>query len=316
MRKWFAAIVLVLGAVAVPLNAPDAASAPQAPDAQGWWWRYRVPELPVDPKPLVPVFPDLPEVPPPPTVPADGLYVSSTPAGNDAVAALTWVLPEGSTADTLTLTPTTPLPPTTAIRACLANSTWQPVQAGRWSSRPQYACQADSPLGVVPTDGSVISFKLGALGQSRLVDLVLVPDAQSVVQATFSKPDKTALNIVPGAAAETSSASGTGADVLGSTQQPNSLNNSLGGSSFASGLTPYLQPGQDATIGAAPVIDFQQPQALAPVATATREKDTLETFGIFGLIALAALFSRFRAQPTREPKSLVNFGKSREADVS
>lgn len=322
MRKWVAAALLIVGAMSVPLTAQVVGA--QAPDAQGWWWLYKQAELPADPKSLVPQFPGTPELPSPASVPADGLYVAGGAQGPEGISALSWVIPEGASADTLTLTAATPLTPTTSIRICANNASWQPVQGGRWSSKPLFQCATDAPVGVVPADGTKITFSLGKLGQQRLIDVSLVPSDAAVFQANFNKPDKTALTVIPGASAD-SSAGGTGAGVLGSTGEPNSLNRAVGDSSFMPALTPFLQPSGDESAGAAPIVDFAQgqqqqqlqPSAAAPTTVAaTSPKDNLETFGIFGLIALAALFSRFRNQPAHEPKSLVNFGKGREAEVS
>jgi hypothetical protein len=313
VRKAISAALLVLAVATIPLTTPMAEA--QKPDIQGWWWMYTQLPLPVDPKPLVPQFPELPDTPPPPTVPEDGLYVAATPAGIEAIAALSFVIPEGASAPTLTLTPSTPLAPTTSIRLCQVNSTWRPVQAGRWASKPLYACAADAPLGVVPTDGSKITWKLGKLGQSQLVDVALVPAENAAVTANFVKPDAKVLEVVAGATADVSSAIGTGSGVLGSTTEPNSLNAALTDPSFGPTLAPYLQPGQDQTIGAAPTGGQAiQDLAAAPTVQIVEKRDNIENFGFFGLIVLAALFSRYRSTPVREPRSLVNFGRHEEDD--
>jgi hypothetical protein len=306
VRKWIAAALLLIGAITIPSETSIA----QAPDAQGWWWQYRQVELPADPKALVPQFPDTPELPPPASVPEDGLYVAGQATGPEAISALSYVLPEGASADTLTLISAAPLTPTTAIRLCPTNTAWQPVQAGRWVSKPLYQCAADAPVGVVPTDGSKITFTLGKLGQSRLIDIALVPVEQSVFQANFNKPDAKSLNVVPGASSDTSGA-GTGSGVLSSGNESNSINSALADPSYTETLAPYLTASGDPQAGLAPTVDFPQ-QPPSPVAATTPARDRLENFAIFGLIALAALFSRFRNQPAREPRSLVNFGKHDE----
>jgi hypothetical protein len=307
MRKWIAGVLLLMGAISIPATT----SVAQAPDAQGWWWQYRQPELPVDPKALVPQLPEVPELPPPASVPEDGLYVAGTATGPEAISALTWVLPEGASADTLTLISAAPLTPTTEILLCPTNATWQPVQAGRWQAKPLYMCEADAPKGVVPTDGSKITFKLGKLGQSRLIDVVLAPATQAVFQANFNKPDAKALNVVPGASGDTTTA-GSGSGVLGSGGEPDSIDYALSNPAYVPTLAPYLnQTPTDQGLGAAPNIDYPG-QGAAPVAATTPASDRLENLAIFGLIALAALFSRFRGTPAREPRSLVKFGKRDE----
>jgi hypothetical protein len=312
VRRAISAALLVLAVVTIPLTTSMADA--QKPDQQAWWWLYRQPELPADPKAVVPQFPDTPELPPPASVPEDGLYVAATPAGVEAISALSFVIPEDASAPTLTLIAAAPLTPTTTIRLCPTNTTWQPVQAGRWSAKPLYMCAADAPVGVVPTDGSKITFKLGALGQSRLIDVALVPTENSAFQANFLKPDAKVLDVVPGAGPGTESA-GTGSGVLGSGEDANSINGAMGDPSFVPTLAPYLNPGVDATTGNAPTLGLSpQRQALPPTVQVVEKRDNLETFGFLGLIVLAALFSRYRATPAREPRSLVSFGKHDEDD--
>jgi hypothetical protein len=168
----------------------------------------------------------------------------------------------------------------------------------------------------VPTDGSTITWKLGKLGQSQLIDVALVPTDQSVFQANFNKPDAKSLEVTPGASADTGGG-GTGSAVLGTGSQPDSLAYATADPGLVPDVAPYLdQPAVNQAIGQAPAINYPQGNAIAPVAAQREAKDTLQTFAEFGLIALAALFSRFRGQAHREPRSLVNFGKNREADVS
>ncbi len=308
MRKWIAGLLLLMGAISLPATT----SVAQAPDGQGWWWQYKEIELPADPKALVPQYPGLPELPPPASVPEDGLYVAGNPTGPEAISALAWVIPEGASADTLTLIAAAPLTPTTEIRLCPTNASWQPVQAGRWASKPLYQCPADAPVGVVPTDGSKITFTLGKLGQSQLIDIVLAPVDQSAFQANFNKPDAKSLNVIPGATGDTTGA-GAGSGVLGTSNEPNSINYALTDPAYVPELAPYLnQPPADQALGTAPTINY--PQQAAPVAATSPAKDRLENFAVFGLIALAALFSRFRGTPAREPQSLVKFGKHDEAE--
>jgi hypothetical protein len=310
MRKWIAAALLILGATTIPFTS----SVAQAPDAQGWWWQYRQAELPVDPKTVVPDYQGAPELPPPASVPEDGLYVAGQATGPEAISALSFVIAENAVAKTLTLIAAAPLTPTTTIRLCPTNTTWQPVQAGRWQAKPLYQCAADAPVGVVPTDGSKVTFTLGKLGESRLIDVALVPTDQAVFQANFAKPDDKALEVA--ASATTEQGTGSGPAVLGTDASPDSVNYALTDPSYTPTLAPYLQPETDGTIGQAPVIDYPQQRNALPAGAQTAADDNLETFGIFGLIALAALFSRYRSQPEREPKSLVNFGKNREGEVS
>jgi hypothetical protein len=308
MRKLIAGVLLVIGAMTIPLTSATQVAA-QAPDQQAWWWQYREPQLPADPKTVVPQF-NPPQVPPPASVPEDGLYVAGQATGPEAISALSFVIPEGASAKTLTLVAAAPLTPTTTIRLCPTNTPWQPIQAGAWSSKPIYTCAADAPVGVVPTDGSKVTFTLGALGNQQLIDVALVPTDQSVFQANFNKPDKNALEVAPGATADVSSAVGTGSGVLGTSNEYTSVNSGVSDPSYLPALSDSLQPLPDQSIGTAPVLNYAQPNGnVTPVAQTAPVKDNLQNFGFFGLLALAVLYTRFRGQPDHEPVSFVNFGK-------
>jgi hypothetical protein len=184
------------------------------------------------------------------------------------------------------------------------------VQAGTWSGKPIYTCAPDAPVGVVPTDGSKVTFTLGALGNQQLIDVALVPTEQSVFQANFNKPGKDALTVEAGASADVSSSVGTGSGVLGTNDEYTSVNSALGDPSYLPALSDSLQPAPDQSLGGAPTLNYAQPSTnVQPVAQTAKVKDNLQNFGFFGLLALAVLFTRFRNQPDHEPKSLVNFGK-------
>jgi len=312
MRKAIAAILLLLGAVMIPATA----SVAQAPAAQGWWWLFRRIDPPASPKALVPSFPDTPALPPPASVPEDGLYVAADPSGLEGIAALSWVLPEGASATTLTLIAAAPLTPTTKIRLCPTTTNWRPEQAGAWRSRPEYICAPDAPVGLIPTDGSKIAFTLGRLGQTQLIDVALVPvsDQTSTFQANFNKPDDKALTVVPGASGDVSSLVGTGSGVLGTRDEPTSIRYALSDPAYLPTLAPaLLQQTDQSTIGAAPILTVPGNSAAPVNAVATPvAKDQLQTFGMFGLLALAVMFTRFRGQKVHDPKSLVKFGKHDE----
>jgi hypothetical protein len=306
--------------VLIALEIPSGSSAALAPQQQGWWWQYRRVDPPVSPKAVVPNAPDTPELPPPASVPADGLYVAANPSGTEAYSALQWIIPEGASGTTLTLVAAAPLTPTTTIRLCPTTTNWHPEQAGAFRSAPLYQCAADAPVGVVPTDGSKITFTLGALGQNQLIDVALVPAANSTAfQANFNKPDDKALTVKPPAGGDTASVAGSGSAVLGNQNEATSINSALSDPQYFAALAPALSTptGQEA-IGAAPTVPFQQqPTTITPAnTTASSGRDQMQTIGMFGLFALAVLFNRFRAQPVHEPKSLVRFGKHDVEDAS
>jgi hypothetical protein len=316
MHKWIAATLVVLAAVSLPFRTSVAVA--QAPDAQGWWWKYTEPELPVDPRGVSPVpLPTPPTVPAPPDAPADGLYVAGGGTEPEAISALSWVIPEGANATTLTLTAAAALTPTSTILLCPTNIPWKPVQAGRWQAKPLYQCPPDAPVGVIPTDGSKITFTLGKLGLSQLIDVALVPAAQTVFRAGFAKPDAKALTVILGATAD-ASAGGSGDAVLGTSSGPGSLGAAMADPAYIPQLEPYLAPPPEPALGAAPLIQYPQQTAAAPTNASSTggARDTLQTVAMFGLLALAALFNRFRGEAEREPRSLVKFGKHHDEGVS
>ena len=317
MRKTIAVMLLLLSAVSLPVTLSSA----QKPNAQGWWWLYRRIDPPVSPKALVPSFPDTPELPPPASVPEDGLYVAADPSGVEAISALAYIIPEDARATTLTLVAAAPLTPTTKIRLCPTSTNWQPEQAGAWRSHPEYICAPDAPVGVVPTDGSKITFTLGKLGANQLIDVALVPvaDQTATFQANFNRPDDNALTLTQGSSADVSSSVGTGSAVLGSQPEATSIDSALADPSYLPTLAPdLLAPTDQENLGAAPTVLQQQPTAIAPVnAVATpATKDDLRSFAMFGLLGLAVLYTRLRGQALHEPKSLVNFGKRNGEEAS
>src|SRR5206468_3334272 len=124
VRKWILGALLVMLAVTIPVTR----SVAQAPDAQGWWWQYTEPPLPVDPYGAAPQAPHPPQTPPPPDAPVDGLYIASGASEPEAIAALAWVIPEGASATTLTLIPSAALTPTAVVKVCGTTTQWRPVQ--------------------------------------------------------------------------------------------------------------------------------------------------------------------------------------------
>lgn len=311
-RKWAIAALAALAALSLPFGKMEAVA--QAPDAYGWWWQLREPKAPADPRAVSPIPIPVVTLPTPAGVPEDGIYVEGGGTEVQAIGALTFVIPEGTSATTLTLKAAVPLTPTTEILLCPTNTPWQPAAGGRWDSRPLWSCAANAPKGVVPTDGATITFTLGDLGKNRLIDVALVPAPTTVFRAIFNKPDKDALTIVGGGTPDLSETAGSGGAVLGTGNQPGSLGAAFNDASFAPTLAPFLTaPTGQEVIGEAPVVDFPQVgnSGARPVVAAAPSQDTVGRLAIFGLLALALLFNRFRAQPQRAPQSLVNFGKNR-----
>jgi hypothetical protein len=116
------AAAALLATVVTPVMTPASAATPSVRTA--YWWQ---------PEPVSGLIPA-------PGVPAAGLYVASSPAGTQAMSALSITTPISSGLVQLTLQVSQRQvlnPP--AISAYAATSSWQPGGPQPWASRPRYA---------------------------------------------------------------------------------------------------------------------------------------------------------------------------------
>jgi hypothetical protein len=135
----------------------------------GYWWQGQ---------------PDGAPLPPPPNVPANGLWVSGSQENQVAIAAVRFQLGTNEAAPVLTAKVNSQSPPKeissagnagqVVVLACPTTGAWKAAAAGAWSTKPQYSC-AGAVHGVPSTDGTAISFDLGAVATDGKVDVVLVP---------------------------------------------------------------------------------------------------------------------------------------------
>jgi len=156
-------------AAALCLAAPGPpASAVEGVESGSWWAAQS------DGKPL----------PPPPQVPAHGLWVSTGPSGAQAISAVRFRLGATESAPILTLHVHSSLPPSQLasagigpplVVACPTTATWQPVDAGAWSARPQGDCAAGVVGGALSADGTLMAFDLTTLMRDGGVDVALLP---------------------------------------------------------------------------------------------------------------------------------------------
>ena len=118
-------------------------------------------------------------LPAPPSVPAGGLWVSSNPAGPQAVSAVRFVLPQGTADPVLSLVISTVAPSTGIggdVMACPTTSAWPPGPGpSPWTARPAADCQAGQVVGAVSADGHTLSFDLAKVATAGVVDVVLEP---------------------------------------------------------------------------------------------------------------------------------------------
>jgi len=135
----------------------------------GYWWQGQ---------------PDGAPLPPPPNVPANGLWVSGSPENQVAIAAVRFQLGTDEAAPVLIAKVNSKFPPQqlapvseagqAVVLACPATAGWKPAQAGAWSTKPQFNCTG-AVHGSLNTDGTAISFDLGAVAVDGRVDVALVP---------------------------------------------------------------------------------------------------------------------------------------------
>ena len=141
----------------------------------GYWWQGQ---------------PDGAPLPPPPNVPANGLWISGSEASPVAIAAVRFQLGSDEAAPVLTAKVNSEFPPAQlsaaanagqiVVMACPITGGWNPVQAGAWSSKPQYNC-AGAVNGTASADGTTVSFDLGGVVVDGNVDVALVPGTGAAV---------------------------------------------------------------------------------------------------------------------------------------
>lgn len=112
----------------------------------------------------------------PPQVPEGGLWVSGTPAAQNAISAIRFRMADFEANPLVTLRVAsesdTPAP---GVAACPATSSWTPGATPQsWIERPAYDCSSQRVLGQRSMDGATILFDLGSFA-GPFVDVVLVP---------------------------------------------------------------------------------------------------------------------------------------------
>jgi hypothetical protein len=167
----------------------------QAPDIAAWWSAANVGN-------------GAPAPPAPPDVPAGDLLVqgsngngsapalpvSGAPATSQAVAALSFDLPDGASVGALTLTIDGTAPPSApTIAACKATKKFFAEENGAWTNVPPSDCsQTSSPK--LSADGKSLVFDdIGKLVADGRLSIVLLPGA--VDRVVIKKPDDSALTV-------------------------------------------------------------------------------------------------------------------------
>ncbi|HVM39760.1 MAG TPA: hypothetical protein VM618_03140 [Acidimicrobiia bacterium] len=169
VRRTLAALPLCLAWVVALGWLPGGSAGAADLSGWGWWWRAQAGLLGT-------------EVPPPPNVPEDGLAVGAGPDGAVAVAAVRYELPDGESAQSLTLTVAEGGDiggEQATVAACPPAVRWASAQAGRWDMRPEANCDTASVQGIRSDDGATWTFPVAPLVADGVVDVVLVPGAET-----------------------------------------------------------------------------------------------------------------------------------------
>lgn len=316
-----AVVALVLALLMV---APAAHADP--PVAQGWWWiAQREALLLPAVGPIGQVTEQLPEQAGPGGVPDDGLYVAGSAAGDEAVATLRFFVREGAKPRSLELVVAGESTGTPLIRLCSVATQWTPTQRGTWDSRPEFTCADDAPVGVPSEDGKTVSFDLSGRNLVGTVDFGLAPGiepetgAPATFQTAFEKPGVDAL-VIDGGGAEAPGFSpppteGGSAPDLGT---PVTMAEIPQVPSASGGFNPTpvatQAPAPAGTGGG--VSEFAAPAAGAPLPMVPASSgNDLRTFGMVGLLALAGFYAWLTGQKSREPSSLLVFGRGSSGPV-
>ncbi|MCU1460660.1 MAG: hypothetical protein JWO37_735 [Acidimicrobiales bacterium] len=138
----------------------------------GYWWSAQPGTLPA-----------------PATVPKDGLWVSSSATGTQAISAVRFSLGPGESAPILTLGINSRTPVATgAVIACPTASAWAPGDAQSFAAKPAADCSTGSVGGVVSDDGTKMAFDLSLLPVATTYSVVLSPTATSLPVAVPKPP--------------------------------------------------------------------------------------------------------------------------------
>lgn len=289
-RRTSALLLAAVGSTAVVALLVAPANA-QAPDIAAWWNAANVGN-------------GAPAPPPPPDVAAGDLLVqgsngngsapalpiSGAPATSQAVAGLTFELPDGATVGALTLTLDGNAPPSApTIVACKATSAFFAEENGAWSDVPPSDCsQTSSPK--LSSDGKSLVFDdIGKLVTGGRLSIVLIPGA--VDRVVIKKPDDSALTVTTaGGLGASAPPLGTGTNAgpsgSGSASQPvapvggtSVLPPAAGGASVPV-VPPVVAPSQPATSSG----QATQPVASSGASTGTGGLSTTQRRVLAGFV--------------------------------
>lgn len=284
-----AAVVVVIAAAAAPF-APAAAT----PPSQIAWW-YMPKDGPA---------PDI--IPGPPDAPADGLYLfeglPSAPTASNPIA-ISAVRFKGKSAAPSSLRLKAASGSTFVgadVRACPAIGRWSPSASnpGAWPYRAKYSCDLAMAFGVASSDGTAMSWPLGATFESSPgsgeYDVVLVPYG-APFRVAVAKPGADAVEIEeppppPGpAVTEPPPAAVPEPEPVAAVQPALAFE------------PPAPAPPQPAVVAAPPV---EPALPLATVPAATHEDRGARVAAFIVLAVMTAALFWLGSQPGRTPRAL------------
>lgn len=293
MARRLCSATLLVAAVSLALGSWGAAWAyAEEPDAQGWWTATDPGGLPAQP----PAAPD---------VPSDGLLLQTGSTTPTAYAALVYAVPEGETADSLTLTtaPNAGTSPSSVIDLCpLKSPSFTPEQGGSIANAPAYDC-TKKVTAILGADGVTFKVAVGGLVSDGHLAVALLPGA-STLRVVLSKADAssltTTLSSTPPPAVVPDEETSTGSPTSqASTGTDSSATGLISGVPFpalnpssSGGVVPPLVAGT----GPAPASDSAppaNPSALAPVARTGNDHSRLRVLLLIAAAGLAAAFWSF-----------------------
>jgi hypothetical protein len=287
-------IVVAVGVVGAALAMWASPAPAQPPDEQGWWWLAGATGVA------------------PPGVPEDGLYVANNPTGTQGMAALKFTLAGGGSAGTLRLDLAGAPSGTPTIGLCQVDGDWEPAQGGSISDAPSCVESGATAAGSPSGDGQSYTFEVGALISGGLLNVAVIPGADSgTFSVAFKKP-----------AADALTPAGTGDAGSGETTSPTptaepapsfSPAPSYNSSSPAFEPLPIDAPPTGLPTAAAEGAGSGGTGLASPISRP--QTDTGSTHGgwrIAGFVLLgltAVAYHRLSITPDRAPRSLVSFGQ-------
>lgn len=197
-RRRVTLVLRAMAAVCVMVAAGLAVVAPagaEPPDQIGFWNRLK-PDLP----------PDLGNpLPPPPDVPQDGFLVANDSSGPQAIAALRFNANRAQETILVVSSHDGSSLAGTDIVACPITGEWDQQFDGKWSDRPDLLCVATAEKGILSSDETTLTFRLGPefFRDRVLVDYIEIglspaEGANLPFRAIFGNPGSNGLTGVDG----------------------------------------------------------------------------------------------------------------------